>query len=187
MKAWKAFAAAAAAVAAAPARADLPAPEGYYSAVEPGGTVEIHVMTSSGRGCPDDGLLRRNTVTGEIVAIATCSDDLTFLDQCVPAGEYQYGLARPLACQSSGGTQYYETVTVTDGAAEGCTRTIVAPAPAGSVPWGSEQWVCHGSYGGPHDSSHFFGCGTGGVLGTNLVVLLVGLGLWRWRPGRRRA
>ncbi len=187
MRAWETFAAMAVAFLGAPARANAPAPEGYTPAVEPGGTVEIHVMTTSGRRCPDDGLLRRNTSTGEIVQITTCSDDLTFVDQCVLAGEYQYGLATPLACQV-GGTEYYETATVTDGPAEGCTRTIEAPAPATSVPWGSEKWVCRSSYRGPDNSWNFpFGCGTGGVLGTNLLVVLAGLGLWRWRPGRRRA
>ncbi len=182
MRVWRAVAAMALAGVGTAARADLPMPDGYYAAVEPGGTVEIHVAVSSGsRGGPDDGLLRRNTATDDIVELTTCSDEHTFLDQCVPAGEYQYGLAKPLACQVSG-TEYYGVATVTVGAAAGCTRTIDAPIAASSVPWGAEQYVCHSTYEGPGSS-----CATSGVLGANLLVLLAGLALWRWRPGRRRA
>lgn len=186
MRAFTTTLAAAAAFLAAPARANAPAPE-MYSIDEPAaGTVVIDVLNYAERACPDEGLLRRNVDTGEIVRITTCQGD-AFLDECVPAGNYQYGLAEPLVCNETTGTQYYGEQTVTVGAGESCTRTVDAPVPAESVPWTTDQWVCTSSYHGPGEDGGS-GCNTGGaVLGTNLLVLVAGLALWRRRIGRRGA
>ena len=182
MRAW-AIAPAAVALAAigSPVWADMPAPQEYLISEPAPGMVVVRVLNYAGRTCPDQGLLRRNVASGEIVEITTCQDAQDFLDQCVPAGDYQYGLAVPFACEGSGGTYYYGAVTVSQGASLDCTRTIDAPVAALSVPWSEAVTVCAPSY--SNDRSH--GCGTGGtVLGTNLLVLLAGAAIWRWRPRR---
>lgn len=171
----------------AAARADAPAPETYWFRQPEAGTVTIYLNDYSGRTCPDQGLLRRKVGTDEVVKITSCADDLRFIDQCVPAGEYEYGLAVPLECHESAGTERYSTLTVavSDGAAEGCTRSVGDPAPVSATDvsgWDAGPWVCERHYPGMPD------CSTGGgVMGLNVALLGAGLALWRWRPGRRRA
>jgi hypothetical protein len=181
---WGAALAVGAALFATEARANCAAPVGYEVTEAPVGKVEICLNQYVGRNCPDTGLLRRNVNGGQVVEITTC-DGECFLDECVPAGTYQYGLAVPYACQSAAcSTDYFEEAVIT-GAAAGCVPTVSAPEPASAVPWTTDQpKVC--VYGGPdHDSS---GCGVapaGSVLGANLVLLLAGAVLWHRRAGRR--
>jgi hypothetical protein len=175
MKARLVLVAAVAASVCTRARGDAPAPEGYFGQVD-GATVTVYLNSSSHRGCPDQGLLRRDVDTGDIVKLTTCTDATTFVDQCVPSGSYQYGLAEPMACSRYAGTEYYTEVTVTDGAPSDCARTVDAPTAAASVPWGASQWVCRSSHPDPG------GCATGGaVLGANAAALAFGLALWRRR------
>ncbi len=179
---------------AGPARADAPWPEGYAFDTSVPGTVKVYVHNYQSRRCPDAGLLRRATASGQVVKITACDPGgsaeapFTFVDECVPAGEYQYGLADPLQCTATAGTDRYATVTVTSGAAEGCTPTL-APAPEPVTSSSADEWptrgpiVCGGSYGKLPT-----GCNTGGaVLGLDLAVLAAGLALWRRLPGRRGA
>jgi len=164
------------------ALADCALPVGYNIKPDAQGDVQILLENYAQRVCPDQGLLRLDTVSGDVVEITACVGD-AFFDECVPAGTYQYGLAVPYACAGSACyTQYYETAELA-GPSDGCTAGGPAPVPVDPaiVPWKDKQDVC--AY---HPSSG--GCGIdprGAVLGTNLVLGLVGLALWRWRPGRR--
>jgi hypothetical protein len=171
------------------ARADAAEPELYLFDQPDAGTVLVTVHNYQHRTCPDDGLLRRKVGSDEVVKITSCDaskSPATFVDQCVPAGEYQYGLATPLTCTSSTGTERYGTVTVSPGAAEGCTRATDVPAPEPASTTEVEGWaagpvVCAGHY-----DPFTHGCSTGGaVLGVNAAVLAAGLALWRRRSCRR--
>jgi hypothetical protein len=159
------------------ARADAPAPATYWIQTHDDGSATIFL--SGDRRCADGPLLRKDVDTGEIVALTSCLDEQRFVDQCVPAGHYQYGLATPYACFVSG-SAYFGEATV-PAPPEGCTRTVEAPAAATAVPWGDDPVICKSSYTGPGQ-----GCSTGGaVMGLNLAVLAAGLALWRRRAGRR--
>lgn len=180
MKAWIAASALALEMVALDARADLPGPKDYAIAEEPVGTVQVTLVSHGTPTCPASGLLRKDVRSGEVVRITLCEAG-TFTDECVPAGTYQYGLAKPYACDGRDAF-YYRQVTVA-GSMDLCVRSGSPPAPADGVPWeGRGPMVC-GDAGGSGG-----GCGTAraGVLGTNLAVLLAGLALWRWRAGRRR-
>lgn len=180
MRAWIAVAAALAMIPAFEARANCAMPVGYDVEEGPAGRVRICLRNFAERQCPDAGLLRRSTTRGEIVELTSCDGEGCFVDECVPAGTYEYGLAEPYACHSAAcSTSYYEQVTVA-GPAGACERTGPAPAAAAEVPWTSgQELVC--TYGAGT------GCGSAGtvVLGTNLAVLLAGLALWRARTDRR--
>jgi hypothetical protein len=168
------------------ARADCAMPVGYQISEAPAGEVQICLRNYTHRTCPDEGLLRRDTTSGDIVKITACLGDC-FLDDCASAGTYQYGLAVPYACEGSACfTQYYERADVA-GASPGCVPGGPAKVAATTVPWGDQQDVC--SYRRTSGDSGW-GCGAspgGAVLGTNLLLGLLGLAAWRWRLGRPRA
>jgi hypothetical protein len=171
------------------ARADCAMPLDYALTEAPAGRVQI-CLRGTLRTCSTEasqGLLRLDETSGEVVRLSACTGDC-FLDECVPAGTYQYGLALPFACDGSACfTRYYEEIHVGGPAGE-CARAGPAPVvvDAGVVPWTiGQQDVCtyHRWPGGSG-----YGCGLaphGAVLGTNLAFALVGLLLWRRRPGRR--
>jgi hypothetical protein len=167
------------ALAAFRAAADAPAPADYWITQADG-----HVQACpSMRACPDDGLLRRNADTGEIVLLTTCAmDGRCFLDECVPAGTYQYGLATPYACYASG-AYWYRTASVA-GPPPGCVRTLPEPAPAESVPWTDGELICASSYHRP-TVLQSCGCGSGGVV-LGMQGLAVALGLALAARGRAR-
>lgn len=132
--------------------------------------------------CPGDGLLRVDS-GGNAVLITTCDDQKCYVDECVAPGQYKYGRKTPFACQgSSCGTYYYVAADLT-ASASGCVRTLPAPtAYVGGLPWGSSDQIC--AY---HGTGGSFGCsssGLGPVLGTNALVLVAGLLLWRARSRR---
>ncbi len=183
MRSWGPVLGAAAALLATEVRADCALPAGYHVTEDPAGRVGVCLVNDPGRTCPDAGLLRRNVNSGDVVEITTC-DGGCFVDECVPAGTYQYGLAQPYACQpASCYTAYYQEATVA-GAAPGCTPTVAPPAAASTVPWGGQQNVCGYQPAGAGSS----GCGlapAGTVLGTNLALFLLGMVLWHWGAGRR--
>jgi hypothetical protein len=170
------------------ARADCALPETFV-VTQSAGTVTVCLQTSSGRTCPDQGLLRRRSDGSEVVKITSCEGDC-FLDECVPAGDYQYGLAQPYQCQTAAcDTAFYVTASIA-GAAEGCIRTIPTPEAASGVPWtdGHPSICVYGPKPPGWGMGSIFGCGVTparSVLGTNLLFLLAGAALWRWRPGRR--
>ncbi len=180
------FAISAVLLAAAPAlaRGDAGPPSTYWIRTLDDGSVTIYL--SGPRACADGPLLRKSLDTGDVVALTTCDphEPQRFVDECVPAGRYQYGLATPYTC-SEFGSAFYAEVTAPAPPA-GCTPKVAAPTPAAGVPWGSDPSVCESSYHGGEDRVFPSGCGPGGaVLGTNLALLLAGAALWRRRPGRR--
>jgi hypothetical protein len=109
------------------------------------------------RRCGDAaGLLRQNVDTGQVVklngllpgaATGYCAGE-GYLDECVPAGRYRYGLAVPYrCCPSCCTTQYYVQFTVVAPPPPNCeaTRRPDNPPPvpfAGQVPWGASQEIC---------------------------------------------
>jgi uncharacterized protein (TIGR03382 family) len=158
-----------------------------YDVEVSGATVTVcadpYAMTPPGRPCPDEGLLRRHVATGEVVVITTCADDGCFVDECVPPGEYQYGLAEPFACsEHSSGTFYYVTASTTEPVGS-CARTQGPPAAFnGALPWSGGDTICgdRGPDGG--------GCSsTGGTLAFDAALLVAGAILWARRRRCRAA
>lgn len=165
------------------AHANCAAPTGYRATVS-GRTVTVCLENFKDRKCPDQGLLRRSGGTGEAVVVTDCDASHCFVDECVPAGTWQYGLASPYECESAScGTYYFDEVTVSDPGGT-CTRSPGRSEPAtfsGTVPWGGDQLIC--DYGGGRPG---FGCmGTNATVFTaNGLALLLGGAL---RLRRRRA
>ncbi len=113
-----------------------------------------------------------------------------FLDRCVPAGIYRYGLTTPIACPNgcSGSAAYWIDVTVTAGLDAGCTGGAITGHPSGA-PWpasGPQELTCGSS--GPVVSLSPVsnaGCSSAGtVFGFDGAVLALSLVLWASR--RRR-
>lgn len=170
-------------------RADAPAPEGYAIHEDPAGTVQVCLVSYDGRSC--DGaevLLRRDTASGDVVAITACDADHCFLDQGVPPGTYQYGLQTPYACPAGahGDVLYYVEAAVAGVVGLGAGASEAPPL---SVPWlGQGQLVCAGNYSGLPFAGPSCDCTSGGpVLGFDLLALLAGALLWRGHARRARA
>jgi hypothetical protein len=133
-------------------------------------------------------MLRQNIDTGEVVQLATYCDQDTYLDECVPAGRYRYGLAMALACEGCGGTAFFTVADVT-ASSDGCTLSsgdAGATAYAGDVPWSSPtgasatesiDYVCTN---GP-------GCSAGGKLRVHVFDSLALLVAIAWSIRRRRS
>jgi hypothetical protein len=172
------------------ARADCAAGPDYQILVgDPApSTVKLEVQ----RGSPDEGcgrsvpMLRQNIDTGEVVQLAFCIQT-TYLDECVPAGRYRYGLATPLPCEGCGGTPFFAIAEVPDDPAA-CTPSAGDSGPTpytGTIPWTSTtgpnateavDFVCTG---GP-------GCSAGGRLHVRALDSLALLGAIGWSMRRRR-
>jgi hypothetical protein len=159
--------------------------EETYSIQEDHGRVTVCLETGSSRSCPDLGLVRRDVETGEIVELTTC-DGACFVDECVPAGTYQYGLAVPYSCaRQRCATLYWEGIQVS-GAGPGCTRTGAAPAPASGTPWSDSRLVCGpegGGMWGPDDVDWSM-CGCNGGEAGLASLGIVAWAFWRRRCGR---
>jgi hypothetical protein len=162
------------------AAADSAAPQRYDILVS-GQTVRICVVDFADRACPDSGLLRRHKSSGQVVEITTCDGLGCFQDDCVPAGEYQYGLKSPLACVPAAVyTEYFHEAAVPEPAAGTvCTSGVEPPAAySATVPWGADQMVC------TYQSKSGCGSRAGPVLTLNGLLILVGVFLWRRRAKR---
>lgn len=178
------------------AAANCAQPVGYNvtEAPAPGGTngtVRICSESFGGRKCPDPGgLLRENVATGEVVRLPDRCDgdgeEPCWIDVCVPAGTYRYGLADPYDCYSSScGTYYWEEIEVT-GAPGACTPDDGSgTTPVAATPWGENRTIC--DYGGT-DEDDPTGCSVAStpvvpaaVFGLNLLVAAIAL-----RARRRR-
>src|SRR5262245_15757631 len=72
-----------------------------YDATTAGNTVTVCLANFGARQCPDQGLLRQNPTSGEVVTLADCNSSACFVDECVPVGTYRYGLRTPYACNSA--------------------------------------------------------------------------------------
>jgi hypothetical protein len=162
------------------ARANCAMPVGYQVTVADS-KVTVCLQNFGERSCPDDGLLRRSS-GGEAWRIASCDGAGCFVDECVPPGDYEYGLQKPYACHSSScSTEYYEGAKVS-AALGSCTRSDSVAVPTAytdAVPWaGKDKRIC--GYG-------MFGCSAAGlILPVDAAALALGLGLI-WRARRRRA
>jgi hypothetical protein len=197
------------------ARANCAMPVTYAPTVS-GQTVKICLWNFAQRVCPDEGLLRRDKSSNQVVKITQC-DGSCFLDTCAPPGSYEYGLLEPYTCVSSAcSTDWFKVVTVSAPEQPVACSSSAVPY-TGSVPWGANEAICvyggkpppdptggggGGSVGGggggnvgggggrgPEDPREPSGCGSSGgsVLALNGLVLLGGLFFWRLRRASRKA
>lgn len=174
------------------ARADCASPASYDVTVGLVAPTSVSIAIDQGNADELCGgtvpMLRQNIDTGDVVSLADyCSQD-SYVDECVPAGRYRYGLVMPLPCEGCGGTPYFEAVTVpaTTGS---CTRTTgnLGPLPyTGAVPWKSPvgasatldiDYVCNNSE----------GCNGSGSLRVHAFDVLALLGGIAWTIRRRRS
>jgi hypothetical protein len=168
-----------------PAWATTPPPAMYMVTEEAPGRVRICLLSyQESRTCPDHGLLRQSVDGGEVVEITACDTAACFLDECVAAGSYRYGLVDPFHCTDSGAPALLASITIA-GADASCVRTTPDPLPAADVPWSSSSgnWVNCSSGGTGHS-----GCASAPAAsstGAGLAMLLAGALLWRWRARRR--
>ena len=132
-------------------------------------------------------LFRQNTATGEVMQFEPSGWNANgwktcLYDECVPAGSYFYGLAKPMDCGCT--TTYYHTDAAVFSAdpPSDCKRMLSTSAPtsyAGQVPWGSDNEVCPGQNEDiPGGSNN--GCSTRGrtsrvVLGVDIALAAIGL------------
>ena len=121
-------------------RANSAAPDAFNANAE-GNTVSIDHYRQKNLCEKEVTLLRKNVETGEVVSLGSGSCvNLKVVDECVPAGKYQYGfVSLPTSCDS----QIFTEVTVSAALGD-CTRTTgiaAAQAYSGSAPWASEQWT----------------------------------------------
>lgn len=154
---------------------------------------EVDSETNSVTICADDHtcsmdgmMLRQNVDTGEVVELpAVCGEDFydhCYVDECLPAGTYRYGLATPLPCGC--GTRYFfEEITIEEELDENCEVSdpnLVALPYTDELPWGSES-----------SEDCAMGCSvapsqTDVVFPTYGLIALIGLSLIarRWFTGR---
>ncbi len=173
-------------LAALPARADCALGSGYQAIVS-GNSVQICFAGACGST-----ILRQDVDAGTVVSLAPpiCATldggpgseadaPSCYVDQCVPAGHYVYGLATPYTCPNGCGGEapYWTAATVTTPLASGCTWGEENPPPTVTStppPWpgnGDEAKECAGGCGCSTASS---------VLGFDGSLLLVSL-VWLWR------
>jgi len=135
------------------ARGNVAAPRSYQAEVN-GSTVTICLEFGGPLCGTEGGLLRQRADGSEVVLLPERCDakKACYVDECVPAGSYRYGLARPFECGGTSSAEYFTEVTVA-GTAAACAPALgperPAPYPAG-VPWGSSNVACRGGYGCGH-------------------------------------
>ena len=146
--------------------------------------------------CPDQGLLREDVATGEVVRIDSCwaegdpQHEGCFIDRCVPEGTYRYGLATPFDCSSTKlwSIRLFERFSVVGNPAASCSPT--ATVYDGALPWAgtTEPRLDCDEYVSDYDGDEG-GCalvGTPGVVfGSQALLLLAGLLLLVRRRSRR--
>lgn len=153
------------------ALANCAMPRDYQAKIE-GNTVTV---CAQGQCDAVGALLREDVATGTVVELSNCSGSeagaysACFVDECVPAGSYRYGLKSPYPCCSACcGTYYYggglSSSTTTDVTAQlgECTPTGEVPsAYAGKPPWdGKDAVICQ--YNNPYEGTGGSSSGTGG-------------------------
>jgi hypothetical protein len=169
------------------ASANCAMPVSYRARVN-ANTVTIEPLNFGERGCPDSaGMLRENVRTGELVKLADYCSGVTkpgtasesassaaYVDECVPAGTYRYGFAKPYDCHpSSCSTDYTVEAVIEPTVAILCTRSPdnSAPTAATTKPWIANETICEYSArpnpatGGAPNTSVPSG-GTPGLVGT---------------------
>lgn len=146
----------------------------------------------SERHCPEPaGVLRENVDTGEVLKLDQFCTEYKpecYLDECVPPGNYRYGLVVPFTCTQYG-TSYYCTVEVTE-ELDDCTPSADNEGPSwygDDPPWAGDKdgKVCKSTY-DPYGET--FTCTTaipGRAREGLLFALLAGVGLMAFRLTRR--
>lgn len=178
-------------------RANCARPVDYEVRLE-GSTVVVQPWNFEERGCGGvEPMLRQDASTGATVQLAEfCGAQVDpsygrpYLDECVPAGTYRYGFARPYSCAPYAcGTWRWEEITVATDPV-GCTRSSGNPGPSAYAPvgWGGEGQgakIC--GYG--EDPADAAGCATApGASGAVLLLDAAALALgWALLRRRRRA
>ncbi len=167
-----------------------------YDVSPTGNTVTVCLQaTSSTYACGQSGgLLRQNVETGEILHLAnycpagamgaTSGGHPCYVDECVPAGVYRYGLSTPYNCSQAGCGQVvlFRAAVVAAPLAVNCQRSGGNSAPASTPqvpPWGSSA----GLGAGVSNTKDCPGCGCrssadAGVLSADAALSLVGAALW---------
>jgi hypothetical protein len=150
-------------------------------------TVGVCVYGETTRRCPGGGdLLREEPSTGAVVRLPdVCTSGSCYVDECVPPGDYRYGYAEPLACESASGTDYFGTAEVTT-PLDTCERRPDNPGPAdyaGTVPWNDDPIRCEPSYGRDgcscSSSPSGFQWEEVGVVLIQVLAVVVGVILWK--------
>jgi MYXO-CTERM domain-containing protein len=116
---------------------------GYSVSEPPPNNYTVHIsIRSPSRTCGGlERMLRQNIATGSVVELANYCVDGQYVDECVPVGDYRYGLATPLDCSEAGtcgGMPYYATINVPVAAPSDCTRSAGNIAPTDytdAAPW----------------------------------------------------
>lgn len=185
------LAGAAMALAVGRARANVAAPRNYEVRVSRGSAVQICFgfggwLCSPGMKSP---LVRKNMATGQMVVIPEhCDEKKCFIDECVPPGTYQWGLAEPEACVGTSSVSYEGHGTVSEPLADTCVPRVGPERPTpytGKLPWTANNIACRGGY----CSACAVGRETGAeiMLGANGAAIAVALGLFLRRRHRARA
>jgi len=154
-------------------------------------TVHIGIESPSRTCDSSEKMLRQNVATGEVVQLADYCANGEFVDECVPQGEYRYGLTIPFDCSEAGtcnGLSYYATVNVFYSPPSDCVRTAGNGPPipySGQVPWASAK---DGYIECPNTDAGGCGCSVKakGTKGTTAALLLTAIALWRRRIFSRR-
>lgn len=101
------------------------------------------VICADNRDCSSGrAIIRENTETGEVVEVSgACQDgewNSCWVDECVAAGTYRYGLSGPLDC-GCGSRELFVEVEVGAGP-QSCTPSLggTVVVRADGVPWGDE-------------------------------------------------
>jgi hypothetical protein len=170
------------------ARANVAAPLSYEVHVD-GSTARV-CLTYYGQLCPPDPkspLVRKDLGTGRMVVVPPhCDEQHCFVDECVPPGTYQWGLADPGKCVGTSSLTYQGEGSVSQPAAPGCAPRLGPERPTrftGTLPWNASNVACRGGY--------CSACNVGGPTGAEVVLAANGvaltLALWLLARRRRRA
>lgn len=172
--------------------ADCAAGPDYQALVADPAPSTVHVEIE--HGSPDQGcgqsvpMLRQNIDTGEVVQLAAFCSGGAYLDECVPAGRYRYGLATPLACEGGcNGTPFFG-IAVVPNSSVGCT---LSDGDAGSTPYtGTVAWTSSTGSNATDDIDYVCaagpGCSSGGSARVHALDLLALFGAIVWSVRRRR-
>jgi hypothetical protein len=174
----------------APARANVAAPFMYEIHVD-GNTARICVGFGAQLCSPDQKspLVRKDLATSQRMVIPQhCDEQHCFVDECVPPGSYQWGLADPGKCVGTSSVSYEGEGKVSQPLAAACAPKVGPERPtpfAGTLPWTASNVACKGGYCSActvGDSD-----GVGMVLGANVAAFAASLLLFARRRRRARA
>jgi hypothetical protein len=173
----------------APVLANVAAPFSY----------EVHVDGNTARICMEFGaqlcrpdqkspLVRKDLASGQMMVIPQhCDEHHCFVDECVPPGTYQWGLADPGQCVGTSSVAYEGEGKVAQALAAACAPKVGPERPrpfAGTLPWNASNVACRGGYCSACNVGDRDGVGM--VLGVNGAALAAALLLFARRDRRAR-